>query len=137
MVPTTNLDSDFDWEGGKEAYRALVIRELEKVGIVDLERRIRFEKIVTPRDWSEGYQVYRGAVFSMAHDMGQMMHLRPQNRFRDLESVYLVGGGTHPGSGLPIIFQSAKITSKLLLSDFGVETRESSERAPLALAEAR
>ena len=30
-----------------------------------------------------------------------MLHLRPRNRFEDLESVYLVGGGTHPGSGLP------------------------------------
>jgi phytoene desaturase len=48
-----------------------------------------------------------------------MLHLRPRNRFEDLESVYLVGGGTHPGSGLPVIFESARITSRLVLEDLG------------------
>ena len=49
--------------------------------------------------------IYRGATFSLAHNLGQMLHLRPRNRFDDLERVYLVGGGTHPGSGLPVIFE--------------------------------
>ena len=34
-----------------------------------------------------------------------MLHLRPRNRFEDLDGVYLVGGGTHPGSGLPVIYE--------------------------------
>ena len=46
-----------------------------------------------------------------------MLHLRPRNRFEDVDGVYLVGGGTHPGSGLPVIFESARITSRLLLED--------------------
>jgi phytoene desaturase len=49
-----------------------------------------------------------------------MLHLRPRNRFEDLDGVYLVGGGTHPGSGLPVIFESARISSRLLLADLGV-----------------
>ena len=49
-----------------------------------------------------------------------MLHLRPRNRFDDLESVYLVGGGTHPGSGLPVIYESARITSRLIGEDLGV-----------------
>ena len=48
-----------------------------------------------------------------------MLHLRPRNRFEDLDGVYLVGGGTHPGSGLPVIYESARITSRLLLDDLG------------------
>jgi phytoene desaturase len=36
--------------------------------------------------------------------------------------VYLVGGGTHPGSGLPVIYESARITSRLLLADLGRDT---------------
>jgi phytoene desaturase len=47
--------------------------------------------------------------------------LRPHNRFEDLDGVYLVGGGTHPGSGLPVIFESARITSRLLLEDMELE----------------
>jgi phytoene desaturase len=49
-----------------------------------------------------------------------MLHFRPQNRFEEFEGMYLVGGGTHPGSGLPVIFESAKISSRLLLEDFGI-----------------
>jgi phytoene desaturase len=57
----------------------------------------------------------------MAHSLRQMLHLRPHNRFEDVGAMYLVGGGTHPGSGLPVIFQSAKISSRLLLQDLGLE----------------
>ncbi|MGA7881999.1 MAG: hypothetical protein WBV90_01395 [Terrimicrobiaceae bacterium] len=42
--------------------------------------------------------------------------------FEDLDRVYLVGGGTHPGSGLPVIFESARISARLLLADLGLAT---------------
>ena len=58
--------------------------------------------------------------FNLSHDLGQMLHLRPHNRFEDLEGVYLVGGGTHPGSGLPVIYSSARIATDLLLDDLGL-----------------
>jgi phytoene desaturase len=48
-----------------------------------------------------------------------MLHRRPNNRFEDLGGVYLVGGGTHPGSGLPVIYESARITSRLIAGDLG------------------
>jgi phytoene desaturase len=56
----------------------------------------------------------------LSHTLDQMLCFRPQNRFEDLERVYLVGGGTHPGSGLPVIFESARITSDLLNQDIAV-----------------
>ena len=48
-----------------------------------------------------------------------MLHFRPQHRLEEFERMYLVGGGTHPGSGLPVIFESARIGAKLLLRDLG------------------
>lgn len=50
----------------------------------------------------------------MAHNLGQMMYLRPHNQFEELKQVWLVGGGTHPGSGLPTIFESARISVRLI-----------------------
>ena len=64
--------------------------------------------------------VYQGATFNLAHNLGQMLNLRPRNRFEDLDGVYLTGGGTHPGSGLPTIFESARITSRLCAEDLGL-----------------
>ena len=66
------------------------------------------EKVMTPTGWGDEFDLYKGATFSMAHSLDQMLHLRPQNRFEDIPGMYLVGGGTHPGSGLPVIFESAQ-----------------------------
>ena len=55
-----------------------------------------------------------------------MLCWRPQNRFEELDRLYLAGGGTHPGSGLPVIFEGARITARLIAEDLGcgtVETR--------------
>ena len=121
LVPVGHRVGDgIDWAAEKARYRAVALKRLEKLGIHDIERRIRFEHITTPTDWEHDMQVYRGATFNLAHSLRQMLHLRPRNRFEDLDGVYLVGGGTHPGSGLPVIFESARITTRLMVDDLGL-----------------
>jgi phytoene desaturase len=117
LVPVTQQHPNVDWSQERERFRKLALRQLRHVGLADVEKRIRFERVLTPADWEEQHQIYRGATFSLTHNLGQMLHLRPRNRFEDVDGVYLVGGGTHPGSGLPVIFESARITSRLLLED--------------------
>jgi phytoene desaturase len=121
LLPVTHEHRNVNWGAEQARFRSLALRQLEKVGITNVERRIRFEKVVSPAGWRTEFALHRGATFSMAHNLRQMLHLRPHNRFEDLESVYLVGGGTHPGSGLPVIFESARITARLLLEDLKVE----------------
>ncbi len=121
LSPVTHQTSNVDWSKERAAFRGRVISQLAKVGVEGLEERIRFEKIITPQDWQSDYALFQGATFSMAHNLRQMLHLRPHNRFEDLDAVYLVGGGTHPGSGLPVIFESARITARLLLEDMNVQ----------------
>lgn len=122
LAPVTHQHANIDWEVEKQSFRQVVLKQLEKIGIRDIEQRIRVEKMVTPADWENQYEIYRGATFNLAHNLTQMLHMRPRNRFEDLQDVYLVGGGTHPGSGLPVIYESARITSKLLLDDFQIPT---------------
>ena len=119
LAPVTHRHANVDWEIQKRGFRKRLIRGLEKLGVDNIEQRIRFEKLLTPANWEYDYEIHKGATFNLAHNLKQMLHLRPRNRFEDLEGVYLVGGGTHPGSGLPVIYESARITSRLLLQDFG------------------
>ena len=121
LVPVTHRHPNVDWSRERFRYRQVALAQLAKVGVTDVERRIRYEQITTPEDWDSRFEIHRGATFNLAHTLDQMLHLRPNNRFEDLESVYLVGGGTHPGSGLPVIYESARITSKLIMKDFGSE----------------
>ena len=122
LVPVGHrVGEGLDWPAEQARYRALTLQRLERIGIRDIERRIRFEKVLTPQGWEHDLQVYRGATFNLAHSLRQMLHFRPRNRFEDLDSVYLVGGGTHPGSGLPVIFESARITARLMAEDLGLD----------------
>jgi phytoene desaturase len=120
LAPVTHQHSNVDWAQEKARFRHLMFRQLKKAGYGKVEERVRYEKIVTPADWEGQHQIYRGATFNLAHSLDQMLHLRPRNRFEDLDGVYLVGGGTHPGSGLPVIFESARISSRLLAEELGL-----------------
>jgi phytoene desaturase len=60
------------------------------------------------------YNVFFGATFNLSHKLLQMLYFRPHNHLNSVRNCYLVGGGTHPGSGLPTIYESARITAKLI-----------------------
>ena len=120
LLPVSHQHPNIDWSRERDRYRQVALKQLSKVGLADIEKRIRFERVVTPVDWESKVGIYRGATFNLAHNLGQMLHLRPRNRFEEFDRLYLVGGGTHPGSGLPVIFESARISARLLLEDLGV-----------------
>ena len=120
LAPVTHQHANVDWRSEKEKFRALMLKQIAKAGFADVEKRIRFERVITPLEWDEQYEIHLGATFNLSHTLGQLLHLRPRNRFEDVPGVYLVGGGTHPGSGLPVIFESARITSRLICEDLGL-----------------
>jgi phytoene desaturase len=130
LAPVAHRSAEIDWTKEKVRFREICLKQMKKIGLGDVEKRIRFEKILTPSNWETDYEVFKGATFNLAHNLKQMLHFRPRNRFEDLESVYLVGGGTHPGSGLPVIYESARITSRLLLQDFDRDTAWLDEESP-------
>jgi phytoene desaturase len=86
------------------------------MGVTDLERRVVVEHEITPEGWRD-HNINFGATFNLAHNLGQMLHKRPQNRLAGFKNLYMVGGGTHPGSGLPTIFLSSQISARLVAED--------------------
>ena len=132
LVPVPHLSPNTPWDPQQTAnYRARALLQLSAIGLEGIEERIEVEKIVTPADWKNNYSVYRGATFNLAHNLGQMLHLRPHNKFEELDGVYLVGGGTHPGSGLPVIYESSRITCRQLLPELGLKNDFIDELQPL------
>lgn len=129
LVPVAHMTENIDWEKETPAFRERIIDRLELLAVKDLRGRIRAEKILTPKGWQEDLAIYKGATFNLSHTLGQMLYFRPHNRFEDVDGVYLVGGGTHPGSGLPVIFESARITTALAAEDLKLEQSLSSQSA--------
>lgn len=115
LVPVANLEANINWQEQKQAFRDLVIQKImERTEMKDLAEHIEVERIITPDDWRNEINVYKGAVFNLAHNLGQMLYLRPHNKFETIPNLFIVGGGTHPGSGLPTIIESGRITADLI-----------------------
>ncbi|MGZ8217508.1 phytoene desaturase family protein [Methylomagnum sp.] len=121
LVPAPNNRSGIDWEKEQEAFRDRVLDAvIHRTGLTDLRDQIEVEKILSPGDWESTENVYRGATFNLSHRFSQLLYWRPRNEFEELKNCYLVGGGTHPGSGLPTIYVSAKLSSDLICRKFGM-----------------
>ncbi len=121
LVPVPNNRSGIDWEReGKPFREKLVDKMTAKTEMTDLREHIEVEKIITPCEWEKDYNVYIAAEFNLAHNTGQMLYFRPHNRFEELNHLYLTGGGTHPGSGLPTIYESGRISANLISGAHGL-----------------
>jgi len=120
-VPVTHRDPKIHWTHKREMYRDLVVRKLELIGVDGLQRRIRFERVITPREWEKEFHLYNGAAHGLAQCRGQILADRPHNRFEDTERLYLVGCNTHPGGFLAGVYESARLSVRLLLQDLGME----------------
>lgn len=123
LVPTPNLkDSQgkIDWKTATPTLRKAALDRASALAGVDIASKIECEKILTPDDW-RAQNINFGATFNLAHNLGQMLHLRPRHELPGVKNVWLVGGGTHPGSGLPVIFLSSQITAKLLCERAGLK----------------
>jgi len=117
LVPTPNTTGNVDWERERAPMRDRVLALIkERTSMKDIDDHIEVEQCVTPADWI-ARDVYFGATFNLAHTLTQMLYFRPRNRFEELKNCYLVGGGTHPGSGLPTIYESGRISANLLTED--------------------
>ena len=121
LVPVPNNRGHIDWQKEGDAFRDRVLELAERRGgYAGLRDGIEFEKRITPADWEHEYRVFEGATFNLAHNFGQLLSFRPRNRFEEFDNCWLVGGGTHPGSGLPTIFESARISSNNFCKAFGL-----------------
>jgi len=122
LVPVANLKSNIDWNKEKEPFKKRVLEEIiKRTEMKDLIENIEVEKVYTPYNWRDDYNVYYGATFNLGHNIKQMLYFRPRNKFECFDNCYLVGGGTHPGSGLPTIYESGRISANLICQKYGVK----------------
>jgi phytoene desaturase len=122
LVPVGHLDAapEQDWEERVNRARKTVFERLSKeMGITDLESHIKFEIVYQPRDWKERFNLEKGAAFGLSHNFWQVGYLRPQNRHKKYKNLYFAGASTHPGTGLPIVLLSAKLTTERILLEKG------------------
>jgi phytoene desaturase len=111
LVPTPNTARPVDWAATERTLAERIPGWLAKVGLRDVAGHIRAQRTFTAETWRDDFNVHRGAVFNLSHTWLQLGPLRPKVKNPDIEGLYWVGGGTHPGSGLLTIMESANIAA--------------------------
>jgi phytoene desaturase len=116
LSPVPHLDADVDWAQAARPYRDAIMRFLEEHYLPDLQANIVTEHMIDPRHFQSQLNSYRGAAFSIEPILTQSAWFRPHNRSEDIDNLYFVGAGTHPGAGLPGVLSSSKIVEDLILA---------------------
>jgi len=120
LVPVGHLDarSEQDWDALVGRARGTVFKRLaNEMGVDDLKAHIKFEIVYQPKVWKERFNLEKGAAFGLSHNFWQVGYLRPQNRHKQYKNLYFAGASTHPGTGLPIVLLSARLTTERILKE--------------------
>ena len=92
-----------------ERARACVLGAFAAAGMEGFERAVVDERVRTPLGWRDAYNVRRGSVFGLAHDLPQLALFRPARRHGpSARGLFWVGASTRPGNGVPLVLIGAQ-----------------------------
>ncbi|MBK9710262.1 MAG: phytoene desaturase [Kouleothrix sp.] len=117
LINAPALGTRVSWEREAAGYRDTIVRKLERMGLEQLGRHIVHEHIITPADLQARYNAPGGAIYGLASNQPWTAFMRPPLRARDLRQLYFVGGGTHPGGGIPLVLLSGRAVAERVLGD--------------------
>ncbi len=114
LSPVPNLEGGADWRVEAEPYRRAIEAALERTVLPGLGDAVVTSRVMTPLDFRDRLLSHAGAGFAMEPLLRQSAWFRPHNRSEDIDNLYLVGAGTHPGAGLPGVLCSAKVLDRIV-----------------------
>jgi phytoene desaturase len=114
LSPVPHLQSGVDWATAAEPYRQSISRYLSQTVLPGLEDELVSSRMLTPQLFQDELCSLRGAAFSFEPVLTQSAYFRPHNRSEEVEGLYLVGAGTHPGAGVPGVLSSARILDRVV-----------------------
>lgn len=118
LAPVPHLgNADIDWEQEGPRYRDRIFDYLEQRYMPGLRDQLVTSRFFTPFDFRDQLNAHVGSAFSLEPILTQSAWFRPHNRDSQIQNLYLVGAGTHPGAGVPGVVGSAKATAGLMIED--------------------
>jgi phytoene desaturase len=118
LLPVPNLASGDDWTEAAPRMRDRTLAWLEEWGLPGLRDSIAVERSWTPLTFRDELLAPDGNAFAVEPSLQQSAYFRQPNRDRALAGLYYVGGGTHPGAGMPGALLTAQVTQDLIRGDY-------------------
>ncbi|WP_312798558.1 phytoene desaturase [Tianweitania sp.] len=116
LAPVPHLGSaDIDWDVEGPRYRDSILDYLEQHYMPGLRSQLVTVRHFTPFDFRSELNAHLGSAFSLEPILTQSAWFRPHNRDDQIDNLYFVGAGTHPGAGVPGVIGSAKATAQLMI----------------------
>jgi phytoene desaturase len=103
---------DWDDPGLVDRYAAQVLDVLARRGL-DVRDRVRWSVVRTPADLARDTGSVGGSIYGTSSNGARAAFLRPANA-SPVPGLFLVGGSSHPGGGLPLVALSAEIVAGLI-----------------------
>lgn len=122
LSPVPHLQSGVDWSVRAELYRRRIEQRLSETVLPGLADAVVASRLLTPQDFQDRLSSYRGAAFGLEPILTQSAWFRPHNRSEEVDRLYLVGAGTHPGAGLPGVLSSARMLDDIVPDAHSVES---------------
>jgi phytoene desaturase len=114
LAPVPHLDAEVDWAAQAEPYRRTIERHLEATLLPGLSSQIATSRLMTPVHFRDELLSERGAAFGLEPVLTQSAWFRPHNQSEEIDGLFLVGSGTHPGAGVPGVLSSARALDSLV-----------------------
>lgn len=114
LAPVPHLGSGTDWPATEQRFQTAIAELLEATVLPGLRQHLGPSFVTTPQDFQDRLLSYRGAAFGLEPVLMQSAWFRPHNRSEDIEGLFMVGAGTHPGAGVPGVLMSAKALETVL-----------------------
>ena len=108
------FDNGQDWEKIKKNLRNNIIKKINSTLKVEIENNIINEKILTPVDIETETLSKFGSLYGSSSNSLQSAFIRHPNFSKNINNLYFCGGSVHPGGGIPLCLNSAKIVSELI-----------------------
>ena len=119
LAPVPHLGSNkVNWEVEGPRYADKILSYLDQRYLPGLKENLVTQRIFTPVDFKTELNAHHGSAFSLEPILTQSAFFRTHNRDSEIEGLYFVGAGTHPGAGVPGVVNSAKATVDLIHKDY-------------------
>jgi phytoene desaturase len=114
LSPVPNNRSGIDWSREAEPYFERIREQLESRLLPALGESPVEPFFLTPDDFEHTLRSEDGAAFGPEPILTQSAYFRYHNRSPDVDGLYFVGAGTHPGGGVPGVLCSAKVLDRIV-----------------------
>lgn len=117
LMMNAPINTGQDWDALIEEKRQFALQKMRRLLGEDIAPFIEVEEVLDPRIIEAKYSGKQGSIYGNASNNRFAAFYRHPNYSKDISGLYFAGVSVHPGGGIPLALNSAKIACNCLFED--------------------